>query len=169
MFPRYSFLSIKFYGTLRLLGHQAILIFEFLITFLFTKILFALLFWNGEHDILLTARPSVTNCVSNFTDLTYGKRLLQKSDTFVCKNCGRNNCFPCTSGGKGSCQSVAINYSIYCCECEQEDVWKSIPLTIGKNWIHPRRRTLERLWTQERKIRSVEALPWKTRRKGRWD
>ena len=49
------------------------------------------------------------------------KRQLQKSDPFVGKNCGRNNCFPCTSGGKGSCRSVGINYSIYCCECEQED------------------------------------------------
>ena len=49
------------------------------------------------------------------------KRQLQKSDPFVRKNCGRNNCFPCTSGGKGSCRLVGINYGIHCCECEQED------------------------------------------------
>ena len=62
---------------------------------------------------------------------------LQKSEPFVGKNCGRNNCFPCISGGKGSCRSVGINYSIYCCECEQEDgeIIIIIKFTYWRQWF----------------------------------
>ena len=49
------------------------------------------------------------------------KRQLQKSDPFKSKNCNRMDCFPCTSGGKGSCKSVGVNYNIVCEECENGD------------------------------------------------
>ena len=47
------------------------------------------------------------------------KQILQKSDPFASKNCGRFDCFVCSSEGKGSCRSVGINYNIYCCDCEE--------------------------------------------------
>ena len=49
------------------------------------------------------------------------KRILQKSDPFKSKNCGRFDCLPCTSQGSGSCRSIGVNYDIYCCECEDKD------------------------------------------------
>ena len=48
------------------------------------------------------------------------KRTLQKSDPFATKNCGRFDCLPCSSEGKGSCRSVGVNYDIFCCECEEK-------------------------------------------------
>ena len=49
------------------------------------------------------------------------KRQLQKSDPFKSKNCDRRDCFPSTSGGKGSCKSVGVNYNIVCEEFENGD------------------------------------------------
>ena len=47
------------------------------------------------------------------------KRKLQRSDPFATKNCMRQECFICSSGGTGSCQVRGINYSIFCCKCEE--------------------------------------------------
>ena len=34
-------------------------------------------------------------------------------------DCGRNDCFPCTSGDIGKCHRTNINYKIECIECDQ--------------------------------------------------
>ena len=47
------------------------------------------------------------------------KQQLQRSDPFKPLRCGREDCFVCTSGGKGSCKSMEVNYLISCEDCEE--------------------------------------------------
>ena len=49
------------------------------------------------------------------------KQQLQRSDPFKPLRCDRENCFVCTSGGKGSCKTMGVNYQISCEECEEMD------------------------------------------------
>ena len=47
-------------------------------------------------------------------------RLLEEEamkDPFRPATCGRNDCFVCITGGKGSCQSESVNYDIDCKDC----------------------------------------------------
>ena len=47
---------------------------------------------------------------------------LQRSDPFKPEKCDRENCFVCTTGGKGSCKTIGVNYQISCEDCEEEIV-----------------------------------------------
>ena len=47
------------------------------------------------------------------------KQQLQRSDPFKPLRCGREDCFVCTSGGKGSCKAMEVNYLISCEDCEE--------------------------------------------------
>ena len=46
------------------------------------------------------------------------KSLLQRSDPFKDKLCGRERCFVCDTEKKGSCDKNGINYAITCVSCE---------------------------------------------------
>ena len=46
------------------------------------------------------------------------KRQLQKSNPFRMASCDRVDCMVCSTGGRGSCKSNGVNYSITCEECE---------------------------------------------------
>lgn len=53
------------------------------------------------------------------------KRKLQTSNPFRARQCGREECFVCSSGGKGNCKSVGITYEIRCLgECGERNVYK---------------------------------------------
>ena len=47
------------------------------------------------------------------------KQQLQRSDPFKPQRCDRENCFVCTTGGKGSCKTMGVNYQISCEDCEE--------------------------------------------------
>ena len=52
------------------------------------------------------------------------KDVLHKKDPFKSKDCGRDNCFVCTTGGKGDCTKENVNYSIQCMgECNNRDIY----------------------------------------------
>jgi len=42
------------------------------------------------------------------------QNLLERSDPFRKKKCGRSECFPCTSGGGGRCDKLGRAYSLTC-------------------------------------------------------
>ena len=42
------------------------------------------------------------------------KTLLQKTNPFKAKNCEKDDCFTCRSGGNGDCEKESINYNIIC-------------------------------------------------------
>ena len=42
---------------------------------------------------------------------------IAKSDPLKPESCGRENCFPCTSGGGGDCSKSSVAYRIECEEC----------------------------------------------------
>ena len=42
------------------------------------------------------------------------KRQLQTSNPFKPQQCGREDCFVCSSGGSGNCQSEGVTYEIDC-------------------------------------------------------
>ena len=46
------------------------------------------------------------------------KSMLQRSDPFKERRCGRESCFVCTTEGKGSCDKNGINYAVTCTSCE---------------------------------------------------
>ena len=46
------------------------------------------------------------------------KSILQRSDSFKKRRCGRESCFVCNTEGKGSCDKNGINYAITCVSCE---------------------------------------------------
>ena len=53
------------------------------------------------------------------------KSKLQVSNPFRQQRCGREECFVCTSGGTGNCNTEGINYTIKCLgECEEKDQYK---------------------------------------------
>ena len=53
------------------------------------------------------------------------KDLLHRKDPFKEQSCQRQDCFVCTSGGKGNCRKENINYKISCTEnCYQKDVYQ---------------------------------------------
>jgi len=53
------------------------------------------------------------------------KRQLQTSNPFKKKHCGREQCFVCTSGGKGDCRSEGITYEIRCKgNCGERNIYK---------------------------------------------
>ncbi|PFX15321.1 Transposon Ty3-G Gag-Pol polyprotein [Stylophora pistillata] len=45
------------------------------------------------------------------------KRLLQKSDPFKPRQCGREDCPVCSTGGKGPCDRESVTYEIKCIQC----------------------------------------------------
>ena len=52
------------------------------------------------------------------------KDIIHKKDPFKKTTCERNNCFVCTTGGKGNCTKENITYSITCKEnCNQRDIY----------------------------------------------
>ena len=46
------------------------------------------------------------------------QNILERSDPFRGKTCGRPDCFPCISGGGGNCQNIGPAYQITCHEEE---------------------------------------------------
>ena len=46
------------------------------------------------------------------------KSMLQRSDPFKERRCGRESCFVCTTEGKESCDKNGINYAVTCTSCE---------------------------------------------------
>jgi hypothetical protein len=48
------------------------------------------------------------------------KRKLQRSNPFKKKTCDRQNCLVCTTGGKGPCDAVGINYELVCEDCQND-------------------------------------------------
>ena len=48
------------------------------------------------------------------------KRILQISDPFTSKNCGKLDCLVCQTGGKGYCRSTSVTYNIKCLECSED-------------------------------------------------
>ena len=47
-------------------------------------------------------------------------KMLQMSDPFKNKNCGRQDCHICQSGGKGRCYLQDVTYKIECLGCDHE-------------------------------------------------
>ena len=64
-----------------------------------------------------------------------GKRLstIVKSEPFRNKDCGRLNCFPCTSGGGGDCERSSSGYEIECLECPTAGLVASYQGETGRN------------------------------------
>jgi hypothetical protein len=53
------------------------------------------------------------------------KSRLQTSNPFKGRQCDRDDCFICVSGGKGNCNSEGITYEIKCMsECNEKDIYK---------------------------------------------
>ena len=53
------------------------------------------------------------------------KEQLQVSNPFKPAQCGRRDCFVCTSGGKGNCNTEGVTYQINCLgECNEKNVYK---------------------------------------------
>ena len=53
------------------------------------------------------------------------KRQLQVSNPFRPQQCGRDNCFVCSSGGTGNCYSEGVTYEIDCeGECNKDDEYR---------------------------------------------
>ena len=52
------------------------------------------------------------------------QNLLERSDPFREKHCGRPDCFPCCSGGSGRCDKIGAGYRITCEEeqCKGKEV-----------------------------------------------
>ena len=48
------------------------------------------------------------------------KRMLQRSDPFLEKNCRNINCLVCSTGGKGSCCSTCVTYELVCQVCHHK-------------------------------------------------
>ena len=42
---------------------------------------------------------------------------LRRSNPWSKENCGRQKCFPCSSGGGGNCYRESVNYILWCDEC----------------------------------------------------
>ena len=52
------------------------------------------------------------------------KDILHRKDPFKTTNCERNDCFICTSGGKGDCTKDNVTYKIKCTEeCNKRDIY----------------------------------------------
>ena len=55
---------------------------------------------------------------------TMMKGLLHKKEPFKPENCGREDCFVCTTGGKGDCTKDNVNYTINCMSgCNSRDIY----------------------------------------------
>ena len=73
-----------------------------------------------------------------------GKKLsdiLHKKDPFKEGNCGRTDCFVCTSGGRGNCEKENVTYRIRCEEdCKKKDIYNGETsyngYVRGKEHIH---------------------------------
>ena len=53
------------------------------------------------------------------------KKKLQTSNPFKARQCGREECFVCSSGGKGNCESIGVTYEIRCLsECNERNIYK---------------------------------------------
>ena len=46
------------------------------------------------------------------------RKQLVKSNPFLSKECGRDDCLKCSSGGKGNCRVMGITYVLTCVTCE---------------------------------------------------
>ena len=45
------------------------------------------------------------------------KNFLQRSNPFRMSTCGKEDCFVCSTGEKGSCRAMGITYDIVCVPC----------------------------------------------------
>ena len=53
------------------------------------------------------------------------KSLLQTSNPFKNRHCGREDCYICTSGGTGDCRSEGVTYEIKCVDdCDRKNIYK---------------------------------------------
>lgn len=82
---------------------------------------------NGElkkevQQEISRSRVKIKVIERNGTPLT---SLLQKSDPTKTKGCQREDCFVCTSGGKGDCTKNNIVYEIKCDDCGSKCVGES--------------------------------------------
>ena len=64
-----------------------------------------------------------------------GRRLstLVKAEPMASKLCGRDNCFPCISGGGGDCEKSSIGYKLECLECPGADLTATYEGESGRN------------------------------------
>ena len=102
------------------------------------------------------------------------KRQLQKSNPFRMESCDRVDCMICSTGGRGSCKSNGVNYSITCEECESSPHEKvyigetaRTPYLRGREHMEDLNNKRERsvLWRHCREFHQGEIL----RRKFRMD
>ena len=68
--------------------------------------------FEKEHKIGVRLYERGGNKIENFV----------RSDPLKPKTCGRENCFPCKSGGGGDCARSCAAYRVDCLECETENL-----------------------------------------------
>ena len=66
------------------------------------------------------------------------KRLLQRSNPFKCKICGKADCMVCLNGGKGPCDIDGITYSVTCMECANSNEKEQIYIAETSRSAHAR-------------------------------
>ena len=66
------------------------------------------------------------------------KRMLQRSDPFKNRKCNKEDCFVCTTGGKGPCNAPSATYKIECRECHQTYIGETARGTYTRGKEHIR-------------------------------
>ena len=97
------------------------------------------------------------------------KSCLQKSSPFKPGRCEREDCFICTSGGTGNCNTEGITYEIECLgDCEEKNLYKGETADNGYNRGKKHRNDLQRrdiknspLWRHCRDIHNSRAQEFK--------
>ena len=86
--------------------------------------------------------------------------LLRTSDPRKDKKCDRTDCPVCTTGGKGNCKTLDVNYFMTCENCEHDGIYKGT--TTRGGYIRGKEHIADII--KERKIRHVETLCRETQR-----
>jgi len=68
------------------------------------------------------------------------KRILQRSNPFKRKTCGREDCLVCSTGGKGPCDAPGVTYEVYevkCVDCGHKYIGETARsvYTLGKEHL----------------------------------
>ena len=71
---------------------------------------------NGELKKMYQYRIKQSGFMIKVTEKTGTKlkHLVQRTNPYKQEKCGKNDCFPCITGGKGNCQKESITYKINC-------------------------------------------------------
>ena len=84
------------------------------------------------------------------------KDILHKKDPFKKTNCGRKDCFICTTGGSGNCSRENISYQIKCTEeCRTKDLYsgETFVQCLFERW-----RTFEEVREQRSEVHAHRTL-----------